>query len=232
MNNLKVDNIGVHRTHCCKKHGCKYFDKDCPVILGLIIQDYPCEDCTQDKLEYPEETEGSRIAREIRAACNELSEEQREIHFNQALDRIYKNYPEQDPRKWIDEEKMLDSICGEPKTWNGFQLGYCKLCDCAIIHLECCGNSSCSGGGCKICCGDSPGFPSTDFSFNTKHYPEDYLTQDEIQVKTKIEFLRKYILESLAAGFNEINWKYLHESDKTCDLAYDLFDELKEFKNE
>ncbi len=36
---------GVHRTHCCLNHGCKYGNQDCPVELGLIIQDYPCEDC-------------------------------------------------------------------------------------------------------------------------------------------------------------------------------------------
>ena len=36
---------GVHRTHCCFEHECKYGDKDCPVELGLIKQDYPCEEC-------------------------------------------------------------------------------------------------------------------------------------------------------------------------------------------
>lgn len=38
-------NIGVHRTHCCKFHGCKYGDPDCPVENKTIEQDYPCEDC-------------------------------------------------------------------------------------------------------------------------------------------------------------------------------------------
>ena len=36
---------GVHRTHCCIKHGCKYGDEDCPVTTGEIKQDYECEDC-------------------------------------------------------------------------------------------------------------------------------------------------------------------------------------------
>jgi len=36
---------GVHRTHCCWLHGCKYGDKDCPVVTGEIKQEYPCEDC-------------------------------------------------------------------------------------------------------------------------------------------------------------------------------------------
>ncbi len=40
------DQIGVHRTHCCVIHGCKYGDRDCPVKLANITQEYLCEDCT------------------------------------------------------------------------------------------------------------------------------------------------------------------------------------------
>lgn len=42
---MRVDKIGVHRTHCCIVHGCKYGDKDCPVVLGKALQEYLCEDC-------------------------------------------------------------------------------------------------------------------------------------------------------------------------------------------
>jgi len=45
ISKVKPDSTGVHRTHCCKKHGCKYGDEKCPVILGTIKQDHPCEDC-------------------------------------------------------------------------------------------------------------------------------------------------------------------------------------------
>lgn len=38
-------NVGVHRTHCCDKHGCKYGEDKCPVVLGSVKQDYPCETC-------------------------------------------------------------------------------------------------------------------------------------------------------------------------------------------
>ena len=41
----KRDNTGVHQTHCCAIHGCKYGDHDCPVVSGKIIQTYACEDC-------------------------------------------------------------------------------------------------------------------------------------------------------------------------------------------
>src|SRR5688572_24030335 len=42
-------NDGVHRTHCCVRHGCKYSGyshvHDCPVEQGRIKQEFPCEDC-------------------------------------------------------------------------------------------------------------------------------------------------------------------------------------------
>jgi len=41
-------NYGVHKTHCCWLHGCKYGDPDCPVTNGIITQYYLCESCTYD----------------------------------------------------------------------------------------------------------------------------------------------------------------------------------------
>lgn len=32
----------VHTEHCCTFHGCKYGDKDCPVVLGTKPPSYPC----------------------------------------------------------------------------------------------------------------------------------------------------------------------------------------------
>jgi hypothetical protein len=37
--------IGVHAAHCCKWHGCKYGDEDCPVVSGEVEQLYPCMFC-------------------------------------------------------------------------------------------------------------------------------------------------------------------------------------------
>jgi len=42
---VDVDDVGVHRTHCCVIHGCKYGDKRCPVAYGQVKQEYICEDC-------------------------------------------------------------------------------------------------------------------------------------------------------------------------------------------
>jgi hypothetical protein len=41
---------GVHRSHCCSVHGCKYAtdqeqENACPVSNGTLQQDYPCEHC-------------------------------------------------------------------------------------------------------------------------------------------------------------------------------------------
>jgi hypothetical protein len=41
-------NIGVHTSHCCAKHGCKYGNAECPVVLGTHQQEFPCEDCEQE----------------------------------------------------------------------------------------------------------------------------------------------------------------------------------------
>lgn len=54
--------IGVHAAHCCKWHGCKYGDPDCPVVKGEVEQEYPCEYCSEI---LKEEEYYKRMAREI-----------------------------------------------------------------------------------------------------------------------------------------------------------------------
>ena len=49
-----------HETHCCKRHGCKYGDKNCPVVLGNVKQEYGCEygsDFDQNCFELPPDPE-------------------------------------------------------------------------------------------------------------------------------------------------------------------------------
>ena len=43
-----IDNIGVHIGHCCKWHGCKYGNLDCPVASGEVKQEYLCEYCYEE----------------------------------------------------------------------------------------------------------------------------------------------------------------------------------------
>lgn len=58
MNEVIVDKIGVHRTHCCLLHGCKYGQDDtCPVVQQDVVQDYVCEDCIDYGIEYVDQVE-------------------------------------------------------------------------------------------------------------------------------------------------------------------------------
>jgi len=38
----------THQTHCCKDHGCKYGDKECPIVLGELEADFICEECNEE----------------------------------------------------------------------------------------------------------------------------------------------------------------------------------------
>ena len=49
--NIPVEDWGVHINHCCKKHGCKYMDGNCPVSLGLAKQAHHCETCKDEEEE-------------------------------------------------------------------------------------------------------------------------------------------------------------------------------------
>ncbi len=43
---------GVHATHCCTKHGCKYgYGEKCPVVNGTVEQVYPCFDCDMEEMD-------------------------------------------------------------------------------------------------------------------------------------------------------------------------------------
>ena len=42
--------LGVHGSHCCKYHGCKYGDDDCPVKTGEVDAQYLCEFCEDDPI--------------------------------------------------------------------------------------------------------------------------------------------------------------------------------------
>ena len=54
---IPKDEWGVHETHCCFEHGCKYRNEQCPVELGIVKQRYQCESCYDDESEYKQELE-------------------------------------------------------------------------------------------------------------------------------------------------------------------------------
>ena len=52
---MDKENWPVHERHCCPKHGCKYGDKDCPVVNRLTEKhNEHCEDC-ENEAKYPHE---------------------------------------------------------------------------------------------------------------------------------------------------------------------------------
>ena len=44
---------GIHAAHWCKRHGCKYGDEDCPVVLGAAQQEHACEDDRSESRCFP-----------------------------------------------------------------------------------------------------------------------------------------------------------------------------------
>lgn len=68
--------IGVHATHCCTRHGCKYFaDEKCPVKKGDVRQMYPCEFC------------GTKIDR-IELAAQEVRDHDLESGFEGYIEKV------------------------------------------------------------------------------------------------------------------------------------------------
>ena len=57
---IPVSKYDVHAAHCCKFHGCKYGDENCPVVNGKVEQLYPCWNC--DDLIYEEEYHRTALA--------------------------------------------------------------------------------------------------------------------------------------------------------------------------
>ena len=62
---MDISKYGVHRTHCCVLHGCKYGAVDCPVEKGEIKQDYTCESCDMDGIKKVEEIKDLLVFRDV-----------------------------------------------------------------------------------------------------------------------------------------------------------------------
>lgn len=43
----EIREINTHAGHCCHKHGCKYGEDTCPVVLDIVSQKYGCEECEE-----------------------------------------------------------------------------------------------------------------------------------------------------------------------------------------
>lgn len=105
------------------------------------------------------------------------------------------------------------------KQWNGYKLGWCSLCDVAIITCPKCQNTSCNGGGCRCCQKD---FNKFDKSKTCVVY---YLSDEELKGYQKGRELKGYILDSLAKGEAEIDWAKMKEQGKFSKYTEELFAE-------
>ena len=66
---------GVHQTHCCSVHGCKYAeDKSCPVVSGRVVQEYLCEFCDVVLTEAESRVAEIRKVRELAAKVDGVRE--------------------------------------------------------------------------------------------------------------------------------------------------------------
>lgn len=61
-----MTNYGAHPTHCCKWHGCKYGDPDCPVVTGKAKQVYLCDYCYDDLDDESDHRDALKIIEEIK----------------------------------------------------------------------------------------------------------------------------------------------------------------------
>jgi hypothetical protein len=74
----QVDNTGVHATHCCPAHGCKYGDPDCPVVAGVVQPVYTCEDCESD-IDYLHKLLSETESEVLRKTLKRLSQNRKEL---------------------------------------------------------------------------------------------------------------------------------------------------------
>ena len=72
---MSKENYAVHIAHCCYIHGCKYGDKNCPVVSGEVKQKYLCYDCDEEYEPYTlEEIELLRKTKSYRPTYKQLKE--------------------------------------------------------------------------------------------------------------------------------------------------------------
>jgi len=99
---MNHEESGVHAHHCCKRHGCKYGNDDCPVAYGNLDQEYPCEDCRDDEFDIDKAvweyliTKMSRFDEKDLALAKALQIEEmirtKKISFDKVMDMIFKMF--------------------------------------------------------------------------------------------------------------------------------------------
>lgn len=85
-------NDGVHVRHCCILHGCKYGDKNCPVVNKKVPQLFLCESCN-DGSDDPFASGGKVTVENLRAMTRaRFCIGDRVVHFKYGHGTILGNY--------------------------------------------------------------------------------------------------------------------------------------------
>lgn len=104
----QVVNVGVHETHCCSTHGCKYGDSDCPVASGELRQLYDCEECVEDIERY--NAISLQLSEDLQNAIDLIGSNASPEVYDAALRNLKKSATH------AAEQRMLPSIPAHPKT--------------------------------------------------------------------------------------------------------------------
>lgn len=90
--------LSVHDSHCCKVHGCKYGDDDCPVYTGSE-QGVMCEMCEWD-LHDPVQIELRELRDEVKRLVAEINGKPN-VHTGANISKRYFIY------KWSPTERVV-----------------------------------------------------------------------------------------------------------------------------
>lgn len=117
------------------------------------------------------------------------------------------------------EQELLSDIFGR-EYWKGkYSLWWCELCD--TFSIGCtnpkCHGSSCNAGGCPEC------IPVHEDFHEAKTHIWQYLSEDERKTYEKIQWLKKYMKESLSLSEYEINWKRMKQQGHLCEASQEIF---------
>lgn len=103
---------GSHLNHCCIKHGCKYGDENCPVVLGRDKQIYSCEECDEEYLDKHVFKDTSKIHKN-----KIINEDMLEAIKVQFLKQIFEDhFPERGMKAWL---TAIDK-CESERCWKLF----------------------------------------------------------------------------------------------------------------
>ena len=110
-----MNDKGVHETHCCKIHGCKYSDNDCPVAYGDSPGNEACEYCAMDmELDGHMGNPKTNDINELRALLSEAEERCKslggEVNHYSALCGKYKGRAEAAEAKCAAAEKEVKRL--------------------------------------------------------------------------------------------------------------------------